>query len=126
MKIVVLISRILLGFVFVFFGSNGFLHFMPAPLPPGLAGQFIGAMLQSHYVLAVSAIQVIGGLLLLANRYVPLGLTLLGPIIVNILLFHIFLLPQGLVIAIVVAILWFILFIRYREYFSGLFVQKAL
>ena len=125
MKIVVLISRILLGFVFVFFGSNGFLHFMPAPLPPGLAGQFIGAMLQSHYVLAVSAIQVIGGLLLLANRYVPLGLTLLGPIIVNILLFHIFLLPQGLVIAIVVAILWFILFIRYREYFSGLFVQKA-
>jgi len=126
MKIVVLISRLLLGLVFVFFGSNGFLHFMPATLPPGLAGQFIGAMLQSHYVLVVSAIQVIGGLLLLANRYVPLGLTVLGPIIVNILLFHIFLLPQGLVIAIVVAILWFILFIRYREYFSGLFVQKAL
>jgi hypothetical protein len=125
MKILVLISRLLLGLVFVFFGSNGFLHFLPATLPPGLAGQFLTALLQSHYVLFVSAIQVISGLLFLANRYVPLALALIGPVIVNILLFHIFLLPQGLVIAVVVAILWFILFVRYREYFAGIFVQKA-
>jgi hypothetical protein len=125
MKILVLISRLLLGLVFVFFGSNGFLHFLPATLPPGLAGQFLTALLQSHYVLFVSAIQVISGLLFLANRYVPLALVLIGPVIVNILLFHIFLLPQGLVIAVVVAILWFILFVRYREYFAGIFVQKA-
>jgi putative oxidoreductase len=125
MKILVLISRLLLGLVFVVFGLNGFLHFIPAELPPGLAGQFVLALMQSHYVLFVSAIQVISGLLLLVNRYVPLALALLGPVIVNILLFHIFLLPQGLVIAVVVAILWFILFFRYREYFAGIFVQKA-
>jgi hypothetical protein len=125
MKILVLISRLLLGLVFVFFGSNGFLHFLPATLPPGLAGQYIAALIQSHYVLVVSAVQVISGLLLLVNRYVPLALTMLGPVIVNILLFHIFLLPQGLVIAVVVAILWFILFFRYRQHFAGIFVQKA-
>jgi putative oxidoreductase len=125
MKILVLISRLLLGLVFVVFGLNGFLHFIPAELPPGLAGQFVLALMQSHYVLFVSAIQVISGLLLLVNRYVPLALALLGPVIVNILLFHIFLLPQGLVIAVVVAILWFILFFRYREYFAGIFAQKA-
>ena len=125
MKILVLISRILLGLVFVVFGLNGFLHFIPGQLPPGLAGQFAGAMHQSHYDLVVSAIQVIGGVLLLVNRYLPLALTLLGPVIVNILLFHALLFPQGLVIAVVVAVLWFILFFRYRQYFAGLFVQRA-
>jgi putative oxidoreductase len=125
MKILVLISRFLLGLVFVVFGLNGFLHFIPAQMPPGLAGQFAGAMHQSHYDLFVSAIQVIGGVLLLVNRYLPLALTLLGPVIVNILLFHALLFPQGLATAVVVAVLWFILFFRYREYFSGLFVQRA-
>ena len=125
MKILVLISRILLGLVFVVFGLNGFLHFIPGQLPPGLAGQFAGAMHQSHYDLVVSAIQVIGGVLLLVNRYLPLALTLLGPVIVNILLFHALLFPQGLAPGVVVAALWLILFFRYREYFSGLFVQRA-
>jgi putative oxidoreductase len=125
MKILVLISRILLGLVFVVFGLNGFLHFIPAQMPPGLAGQFAGAMHQSHYDLVVSAIQVIGGVLLLVNRYLPLALALLGPVIFNILLFHALLFPQGLVIAVVVAALWIILFIRYRHYFASLFVQRA-
>jgi putative oxidoreductase len=125
MKILVLISRILLGLVFVVFGLNGFLHFIPATMPPGLAGQFAGAMFLSHYILVVAAIQVISGVLLLVNRYLPLAIALLGPVIFNILLFHIFLFPQGLVIAVVVAVLWIILFVRYREYFSGLFVQRA-
>ena len=125
MKILVLISRILLGLVFVVFGSNAFLNFIPAAMPPGLAGQFAGALLASHYVLVVGAIQLIGGLLLLVNRYVPLALTLLGPVIVNILLFHLLLFRQGLIIAVVVAIFWFILFFRYRQQFAGLFVQRA-
>jgi len=125
MKILVLISRILLGLVFVVFGSNAFLNFIPAAMPPGLAGQFAGALLASHYVLVVGAIQVIGGLLLLVNRYVPLALTLLGPVIVNILLFHLLLFRQGLITAVVVAIFWFILFFRYRQHFVGLFVQRA-
>ena len=74
MKIAALIARLLLGLIFVVFGLNGFLHFIPGPMPSGLAGQFIGALFQSHYVLVVSALQVAGGVLLLVNRYVPLGL----------------------------------------------------
>ena len=75
-------------------------------MPPGLAGQFVTALLQSHYVVVVSALQIAGGALLLVNRYVPLGLTILGPIIVNIFLYHLLLFHMGVGIAVVVAILW--------------------
>ncbi|GAC1665486.1 MAG: hypothetical protein PVS2B2_08310 [Candidatus Acidiferrum sp.] len=126
MKIVALVARILLGLVFLVFGLNGFLHFIPVEnLPAGLAGQFLNVLLQSHYVLFVSAFELAGGVLLLVNRYVPLGLALLGPVIVNILLFHVLLERSGLPIAIVVAILWGVLFYRYRQFFSGLFVQRT-
>ena len=126
MKIAALIARFLLGLVFLVFGLNGFLHFIPMqPLPPGPAGQFLGALLASHYVLVVSALQLAGGVLLLVNRYVPLALVLLGPVIVNILLFHLHMDRRGLPLAIVVVILWGILFLRYRQYFSGIFVQRA-
>jgi putative oxidoreductase len=84
MKILVLIARILLGLVFFAFGLIGFLPFVPkGTMPTGLAGQFVTALIQSHYGLVVDALQMVGGVLLLANRYVPLGLTILGPIIVN-------------------------------------------
>ena len=127
MKIVVLVSRLLLGLVFFVFGLNGFLQFIPVKeLPTGLALQFVTALMQSHYVLVVSATQLIGGVLLLTNRYIPLALALLGPVIVNILCYHIFLSFQGMPIAAVVAVLWFVLFFRYLQYFSGLFVQKAI
>ena len=126
MKIAALIARILLGLIFVVFGLNGFLHFIPmGPMPSGLAGQFIGALFQSHYVLVVSALQVAGGVLLLVNRYVPLGLVLLGPVIVNILLFHLLMDPKGLPLAIVVVILWGVVALRHRQSFSGIFVQRA-
>lgn len=125
MKIAVLIARSLLGLVFVFFGSNAFLNFIHAPLPSGVAGQFFGALFQSHYVIAIGAVQVAGGFLLLINRYVPLGLTLLGPILVNILLYHLLMDPTGMPMAIVVALIWFFLFYNYRKYFSGIFTQKA-
>jgi putative oxidoreductase len=126
MKIAELIARILLGLVFVVFGLNGFLHFIPmGPLPTGLAGEFVDALLKSHYVLVVSALQVVGGALLLVNRYVPLGLTLLGPVIVNILLFHLLLNHTGLGMAFVVVILWCIIAFRQRQYFASLFVQKT-
>jgi len=80
---------------------------------------------ESHYVLFVCAIQVAGGALLLVNRYVPLALTLLGPVIVNILLYHLLLARAGAPIALIVAILWGILFFRHRQYFSGLFLQRT-
>lgn len=125
MKIVIIIARIFLGAIFVFFGLNALLHFLPAELPPGLAGQFVGAMFQSHYIYVVSGIQVIGGALLLINRFVPFAITILGPVIVNILLFHLLLLHVGWQPGVICAILWIILFVQYRQYFSGLFVQKA-
>jgi putative oxidoreductase len=125
MKIAALISRILLGLVFVVFGLNGFLHFIPGAPPPGTAGQFATALHDSHYDLIVSAIQLVSGMLLLVNRFVPLALVLIGPVIVNIFLFHLLMAPVGLPIAIVVVVLWFILFYRHRQYFSGLFVQRT-
>jgi hypothetical protein len=127
MKIAVLIARILMGLIFVVFGLNGFLHFIPmGPMPTGLAGQFLLVFFQSHWVLFVSAVQLVGGLLLLVNRFVPLALALLGPVIVNIILYHLLLTPAGAQLAVVVTILWIFLFYCYRQYFSGIFVQKAL
>jgi putative oxidoreductase len=126
MKIAVLISRLLLGLVFFVFGLNGFLQFIPMKeMPTGLALQFITALMQSHYVLVVSGTQLLAGFLLLANRYVPFALAILGPVIVNILCYHIFLWTQGIPIAILVAMLWFVLFFYHRQYFSSLFVQKT-
>ena len=126
MKIVTLIARLLLGLIFLVFGLNGFLNFLSmGPMPTGLAGQFIGAMAQSHYLLVVAGLQLVGGGLLLVNRFVPLALVLLGPVIVNILLYHLFLNMSGIGPAIVVTILWFIVFYAHRQYFSGIFVQRT-
>ena len=126
MKIVTLIARLLLGLIFVVFGLNGFLNFLNmGPMPSGLAGQFIGALAQSHYLWVVAALQVAGGALLLVNRFVPLGLVILGPVIVNIVSYHVFLNPSGIALAIVVVILWLIVFYGYRQYFSGIFVQRT-
>jgi putative oxidoreductase len=126
MKIVTLIARLLLGLVAVVFGLNGFLNFLNmGPMPTGLAGQFIGALFLSHYFWVVAALQVIGGVLLLINRFVPLALVLLGPVIVNILLYHLFLNPAGIALAILVAVLWLIIFYGHRQYFSGIFVSRT-
>ena len=126
MKIVILTARLLLGLICVVFGLNGFLNFLSmGPMPTGLAGQFVGALILSHYFWAVAAVQIIGGVLLLVNRFVPLGLVLLGPVIVNILLYHLFLNPAGIGLAIFVTILWFIVFYGHRQYFSGIFAQHT-
>jgi uncharacterized membrane protein YphA (DoxX/SURF4 family) len=89
MKIVTIIARILLGLAFVVFGLNGFLHFIPGPPPPpdSPAGQFFAAVTTSGFIKPIFALQFIGGLLVLLGIFVPLGLTILAPIIVNILLF---------------------------------------
>jgi hypothetical protein len=125
MKIAFTIGRVLLGLLFTVFGLNGFLHFIPMPPPAGLAGQYMGALFVSHYLVVVFLLQLIGGVLLLANRYVPLGLLLLGPVLVNILLFHSFLAPAGLPLALVAAVLWFVVFAGVRKAFAGVFVQRA-
>jgi uncharacterized membrane protein YphA (DoxX/SURF4 family) len=120
MKILIIIVRTLLGLMFVVFGLNAFLQFIPAPPPKGLAGDFTKALFVSHYFYVVAILQIVGGALLLLGRWVPLGLTLLGPVIVNILLFHIFLEPSGLLIAMVVSALALFLVWAYRQAFAGL------
>src|SRR5690349_7665911 len=127
MKYVSTAARYPLGLVFTIMGLNGFLHFLPAPPPPPLSMQFVGALVQSHYMTFVLAIQLLGGLLLLATPYVPLALVLLGPVIVNIDLFHAFLSPEGAALAGAVSLLWIPAAYSVRSAFAPLFapVPKA-
>ncbi len=125
MKIITVIARFLLGFIFLVFGLNGFIHFIPSSPPSGTAGQFVGALFVSHYLVPIFLLQIISAVLLLVNRYVPLALTLLGPIIVNILLIHILMLPSGLPLALVVTVLWIVVFLSVRSAFAGLFQQHV-
>src|SRR5258706_9093557 len=114
-----------LGLIFLVFGLNGFLPFIPMPPPTGLAAQFGGAIFASRYWVVIFGIQVIGGVLLLVNQFVPLALGLLGPVIVNIFFFHALMAPEGLPLAIVVVVLWLILAVRYKQYLAGIFLQRA-
>jgi len=121
MKVAIIIVRVLLGLVFVVFGSNAFLHFIPMPpLPPTPAGNFLNALFVSHYIYGVALFQVIGGLLLLIGRFVPLGLVFLFPVIVNIDLFHIFMDHSGLPMAALVSLLAIFLVWRHRDAFAGI------
>ena len=120
MKIAALIARILLGLIFLVFGLNGFLHFIPmGPMPTGLAGQHIGALVQSHYIYFVAALQVAGGTLLLVGRYVPLALVILGPILVNILCFHFLIAHGGATPGLIATVLELFLIWAYRLSFRG-------
>ena len=125
MKTASTIARYLSGVIFLIFGLNGFLHFIPLPPPSGVAGQFMGALFVSHYLTLIFALQVIGGVLLLANRYVPLALAILAPVIVNILSFHALMAPSGLPLALFVTVLWALVFVHVRAAFAGLFQARA-
>ncbi len=120
MKIVTIIVRILLALIFLVFGLNGFFHFlhMSAKMSPA-AIQFLTAVSTNGYMTVIFALQILGGLLLLVGL-VPLGLTILCPIIVNIILFHACMEPSGLPLAIVCALLALFLVWRYWANFAGL------
>jgi len=121
MKIAIIIARTLLGLVFFVFGLNAFLNFIPMPPPPaGLAADFMRALFVSHYLYAVKCFEISGGLILLSGRFTPLGLTLVGPVIVNILFYDIFLDHSGLPLGIVVAALALFLLWQKRNAFAGL------
>jgi uncharacterized membrane protein YphA (DoxX/SURF4 family) len=123
MRYLTIITRILLGLVFLVFGLNGFLHFIPQPkdaMPPG-AMDFFGALVKTNYMIPlIFATQTLGGALLLLNRFVPLALTLLAPVVVNIILFHLFLAPSGIPVATVVVVLELFLAWRYRGAFRAI------
>ena len=127
MKIVWHIARILLGLMFLVFGLNGFLHFipMPPPDPMSLAGKFGAALGASHFFTVVFAIQLTGGVLLLIGRFVALGLNILGPIIVGILCYHILMDPKGLwPMPILVTVLWIVVASRTRGYLAAIFQPR--
>jgi hypothetical protein len=125
MKAVSTIARYLAGVIFLVFGLNGFLHFIPLSRPEGVAAQFIDALSVSHYLTVIFAVQVIGALLLLLNRYVPLALVVLAPVIVNIICFHALMAPRGLPLALFVAVLWALVFVDLRPAFAGLFQSRV-
>jgi uncharacterized membrane protein YphA (DoxX/SURF4 family) len=125
MKIAVLIARVLLGLMFTVFGLNEFLNFLPSPPIPGPAGQFLGLLISSHYVLAIGTVQVAGGLLMLSGQFLPLALVLLGPVLVNIIVFHLCFQPAGLAPGLVATVLWFVIFFHVRSAFAGIFARKV-
>jgi putative oxidoreductase len=123
MKITVLVARILLGLLFAFAGSFAFIPFTPPP-QPGLAGQFQDAFWATHWVKFIDVFELISGLLLLTNRYVPLALITLAGILANILFFHIALQPQTLPIPLVAVVLWFLIAWQHRASFVPLLAAK--
>jgi putative oxidoreductase len=121
MKIAIVIARILLGLMFFVFGLNNFFHFIPMQPIPGDAGVLMGLMFQHGWFTFYGILYVVGGLLLLVGRYVPVGLVLLGPIIVNILLFHATMAPSGIGMGLVCAVLEVFLIWAYWPSFEGIF-----
>ena len=122
MRVVVIIARVLLGLVFFVFGLNGLHPFMQNPPAPPAAAAFFGALLATHYMFfLIFATQVLGGALLLIGVAVPFALTILAPVIVNILFFHIFLSPDLLPMALIVAAFELFLVWYYRAAFAPLF-----
>jgi hypothetical protein len=95
-------ARLLLGALFTVFGLNGFLGFLPTPPHEGAAAVFLGGLAASGYMFPlIKGTELVAGLLLLGNRFVPLALTLLAPVVVNILAFHAFLEPSGTLVPLV-------------------------
>jgi hypothetical protein len=126
MKTLATIARYLLALIFIVFGLNGFLHFIPQPpLPSDLAQQYFTVMSKSHYLVFVFGLQLIAGVLFLLRRTVPLALIIAGPLIVNILLFHALMDPGGIVPGLVVTALWFAIYWQFRAAFFGIFFTET-
>lgn len=126
MKIVSTVARYLLGLMFTVFGLNGFLHFIPSPaFPPGYLNDLFTALFGSGFYIMIFGVQLICGILLLINQYVPLAIVVLAAVLVNILTFHATMNPQGFPMAILATILWFLTAWPIRAQFAPIFARKA-
>jgi putative oxidoreductase len=126
MGIAATVARILLGLLFVFAGGVGFFFLNnPPPAPPGLAETFQDVFFKSRWVTLVDGVQIIAGVFLLANRFVPVALILLAAVIANILTYHITMYPSGIVPGLVALVLWFVVSLRYRSVFAPIFHHRA-
>ena len=113
------IARILLGLTFLAFAINYFVPFLPPPPPPPAGAMaYGGALAASGLLTLVKAIEIVAGLALLTNRFVPLALAVLAPIVVGIVHFHAVLAPGGMPIAAAVLALELVLAWRYRAAFA--------
>lgn len=121
MKKVILGARLLLGALFVVFGTNYFFPFMPMPENPPEAQAFLGALFQAGYMFPlIKVTEIVGGALLLLG-FVPIGLILLSPVVVNIVAFHLFLAPGGMGLNVALVGLMVFLAWSYKEKFVSLF-----
>jgi len=123
MKFAVIGARVLLGLIFTVFGLHGFFHFSFIPMPEmsEAGGTFMGALMGTGYfMIVVKAVEVLAGLMILTGRFLPLGLILLAPVTVHILLFHVFLDPAGMGMAIFVVAMQLFLAWSYRDSYSGI------
>ncbi len=117
---ILLSARILLGLIFFVFGLNGFITFIPVPeFHP-----FMQMLVDSGFIYVVKALEVIGGFLLLFNVRVVLALLLLGPIVVNIMLYHLFFDPRNWPISVINLLLFVLVLIPYRQSFYRLWDEK--
>lgn len=125
MKIAAIVARLLLGLIFAFFGLNGFLHFLPIPPMHGAPAQYMAGLAVAHLFPVVALIQVICGVLFLAGLFVPLAMVLIGPIIANILIYHLALDPAGIGPGLLTFVLWLFLFFYLRPHFDGIFTARS-
>lgn len=126
MRIATLVSRILLGLAFTVAGLSGFiLTFTSGPLAmPGLAGQFQSAIFQSHFVLFTDGFQLLSGIALLFNRYVPLALMISAAILANILAFHLTMMPLGIFPGLLLTVCWVLIALSQRARLEPLLAQR--
>jgi peptidoglycan biosynthesis protein MviN/MurJ (putative lipid II flippase) len=126
MKILTLVARILIGLTFLVFGVIGLLPFLKQPpMPPGAAKNYVDALSATPYIKVVSCVQVVSAVLFLINRFVPLALTLIAPVIVNILMFHLFMALASIGPGLLVTVCWFIIYFRHRAAFAGIFAARS-
>jgi hypothetical protein len=128
MKITTIVLRILLGFLYLVFGLDYFLHFIPyQPMHTGPAADLKTGLMGTGYVYPMmKTMQVLGGLSLIINRYAPFSAVMLFPISLNVFLFHTILVPSGFLMGVFLLVPNLFLGYAYREYYKGLFVKKAL
>jgi uncharacterized membrane protein YphA (DoxX/SURF4 family) len=125
-RYLVVIARVLLGLAFLIFGLNGFLNFMPAPkeMPADIMTVITGLM-KGGYMTVVSATEILVAVLLLVNRFVPLALALLAPIVVGILTFHVAIAPATIGPGIVVLLLELFLAWSYRSAYRPMLAARV-
>ncbi len=126
MKKATLISQILLGFIYLVFGLDYFLHFIPYDAHhTGIVAEFKAALVAIGYFYPmIKSIQIIGGISLLINRYAPFFAVVLFPISVNVFLYHTLLVPSGWLMGVILIVLNLFIGYAYRQYYSGMFVKK--